>query len=113
MDTIGLVIFSSLFVLSGINHIRNSSAMVGYTATSLGDCPVAKPLSYLGGWPTGLFLTVFGVGAAFNESAVFAYGLAGFLAVVTALFHRNLRDPANLKNVALLGSALYIASQAH
>lgn len=85
--------------------------MMDYTAFSLGNCPVKVPLSYLGGWPTGLFLTVFGAGVGFNSTPVFAYGLAGFLAMVTVLFHRNfLKDPNGFKGVALMGSALFIAS---
>ena len=112
METIGLIIFASMFVVSGLKHIKNHSAMAGYTASAMGDCPLAPQLGYLGGWPTGLFLVVFGVGAAFNDSSVFAYGLAAFLLVVTALFHRNfLKDPAGFKGVSLLGAALYIASQ--
>lgn len=112
METTSLLIFASLFVKAGYDHLKNHKALVSYTTQALGDCPVAKYVGWLGGAPTGLFLVVFGVGAAVNESSVFAYGLAGFLAVVTALFHRNfLSDPGGHKGVALLGAALYIASQ--
>src|ERR1700745_1424554 len=89
LETIGLIIFASMFVVSGLKHIKNHSAMAGYTASAMGDCPLARQLGYLGGCPTGLFLVVFGVGAAFNDTSIFAYGLAAFLLVVTALFHRN------------------------
>lgn len=106
---VGLVVFAALFVLSGINHIRNHTAMAGYTASVFGDCPVAPQLGYLGGWPTGLFLSVFGVGAGFGEAWAL-YGLAGFLVVATALFHRNfLKDPGGFKGVALAGTALALA----
>lgn len=111
METLGLIVLASLFVLSGINHIRNHAAMVGYTASVLGDCPVKSQVAYLGGWPVGLFLAAFGTGLAFNESTVFAYGLAGFLVVATALFHRNfLTDPGGLKGVAIAGALLAIAA---
>ena len=106
---VGLVVFAALFVLSGINHIRNHEAMVGYTASVLGDCPVAPQLSFLGGWPAGLFLAVAGVAAGFGQAWAF-YALAGFLVVATALFHRNfLKDPGGFKGVALAGAALALA----
>lgn len=111
METLGLLIFASLFLLSGYKHIKNHTDMAAYTELTMGSCPVAKQLGYLGGWPTGLFLVVFGVGVAFNWVSLFAYGLAAFLVLVTALFHRNfLQDPAGLKGVALAGAALFIAT---
>lgn len=110
MELIGLLVFVSLFIFSGLNHIRHSADMVTYTKSAFGNCPLAGIFGFLGGWPTGLFLIIFGAGTAFNEHSLYAYGLAGFLALMIALFHRNLKDPANLKTLALLGSALYIAS---
>lgn len=110
MELFGLIVFASLFVLSGINHIRNHTAMVAYTTQTLGNCPVAKPLGLLGGAPTGAFLVVAGVAAAFSQAWAF-YALAGFLAVATALFHRNfLKDPGGFKGVALADAALALAS---
>lgn len=110
METLGLVIFASLFVLSGINHLRHHTAMVGYTASSLGDCPVKTQVSYLGGWPVGVFLVAAGIAAAFGEP-IALYALVVFLAVVTVLFHRNfLTDPGGFKGVALMGAALTLAS---
>jgi uncharacterized membrane protein YphA (DoxX/SURF4 family) len=112
MELIGLIIFSALFIYSGYKHIRNHSAMAGYAETAFGDCPYAKQLGYLGGWPTGVFLAVFGAGTVVNESNVFAYGIAGFLALATLLYHRTtLADPGTQKGIALIGAALYIASQ--
>lgn len=106
---VGLVVFAALFVLSGINHIRNHEAMAGYTQSVLGDCPVKEQLGYLGGWPTGVFLAAFGAGAGFGQPWAL-YGLAGFLVLATALFHRNfLKDPAGFKGVALAGAALALA----
>lgn len=114
MEILGLVIFSALFVLAGYKHIKNHSAMVGYTESVMGKCPVAKQVGYIGGWPTGVFLIIFGIGTLVNNSSVFPYGLAAFLAVATAMFHRNtLNDPGTQKGIALIGAALYIASQVH
>lgn len=111
MLNLGLIIFASLFVVSGINHIRNHSAMAGYTASVMGDCPLAPQLGYLGGWPTGLLLVVLGIGAAVFQDAVYFYGIAAFLAVATALFHRNfLKDPGGFKGVSLAGLALAFAT---
>lgn len=111
MEQLGLIIFASLFVLSGINHIRNHAATSGYLKAALGKCPLAAG-SYIGGWPVGVFLIVFGVGAAFNNTALYANGLAVFLALVTVIFHRDfLKDPSGFKGLSLLGAALYIASQ--
>lgn len=107
MEYVGLVIFAALFVLSGINHIRNHEGTAGYTASVLPDS--LKPLAFLGGVPTGVALIAGGVGAAFAQPWAL-YGLAGFLALATALFHRNfLKDPGGFKGVALAGAALALA----
>lgn len=108
METFGLIVFAALFVLSGINHIKSHSAMAGYTASVL---PASlAPLGFLGGLPTGVALVAGGVGAAFGEAWAL-YGLAGFLVLATALFHRNfLKDPGGFKGVALAGAALALAS---
>lgn len=112
METIGLILFAALFVFSGYKHIKNHTAMAGYARSAFGNCPVADQLGYLGGWPTGLFLLVFGIGTAVNDSNVFAYGIAAFLAAATYLYHRDtLGDPGTQKGIALIGAALYIASQ--
>lgn len=110
METVGLIIFAALFVLSGINHIRNHADLAGYTESVLGNCPVKKQLGFLGGAPTGIFLVAAGVSAAFSQVWAF-YALAGFLALATALFHRNfLKDPGGFKGVALAGAALALAT---
>ena len=110
METAALIVFASLFVLSGLNHIRNHEAMVGYTAMSLEATPLPASLAYFGGWTTGGLLIVLGIGAATGVSSLFAYGLAAFLAAATLLFHRNfLQDPGGFKGVSLAGAALFIA----
>src|SRR4029079_9881003 len=112
MELLGLIIFSALFIWSGHKHIKNHSTMVEYATSGFGNCPLAKQLGYLGGWPTGIFLMVFGAGTILNESSIFAYGLAGFLALATLLFHRDtFSDPGTQKGLGLIGAALYIASQ--
>lgn len=110
METVGLVVFAALFILSGWNHIKNHAAMTGYAASGFGDCPVAKQLGYLGGWPTGVALVAGGVGAI-AELPVALYGLSAFLVVATALYHRNfLKDPGGFKGVALAGAAFALAT---
>jgi hypothetical protein len=112
MELIGLVIFSAFFIFAGYKHVTNHSAMAGYTESVLGKSAVAKPLGYLGGWPTGVFLAAFGAGTLVNDTSIFAYGLAAFLVLATLLFHRNtLTDPGTQKGIALIGAALFIASQ--
>lgn len=104
---VGLVVFASLFVLAGFNHIKNHAATAGYTSSVL-PTSLAQ-FSFLGGWPTGVFLVVFGVGSGFGLAWAL-YGLAAFLVLATALFHRNfLKDPGGFKGVALAGAALALA----
>ena len=110
MEQVGLIIFAAVFVMAGIRHIQKHADMIGYTASVLGDCPIKNQLAYLGGWPVGVFLAAFGTGVAFNDNSVFAYGIAGFLALATVLFHRDIKDPGTTKNIALLGAALAIAA---
>lgn len=110
LQNVGLVIFASLFVLSGVNHLRNHTQLAGYAASGFGNCPFAIQLGFLGGAPTGLFLVAGGVGAAFGEP-VALFALAGFLTVVTALYHRNfLTDPGSFKTLALAGASLALAT---
>lgn len=108
METVGLIIFAALFVLSGLNHIKDHAGTAGYTASVL---PAGlAPLAFLGGAPTGIALIAGGVGAAFGQAWAL-YGIAGFLALATVLFHRNfLKDPGGFKGVALAGAALALAS---
>jgi hypothetical protein len=81
--------------------------MAGYTASTL-PAPLA-PLGFLGGAPTGVFLIAAGVASAFGQAWAL-YSIAGFLAVATALFHRNfITDPGGFKGVALAGAALALA----
>lgn len=111
MINLGLILFASLFVLSGFNHIKSHAAMAGYTASVFGACPLAGVFGYLGGWPTGVLLIGLGAGAAIAQTSVYFYGIAAFLLVATALFHRNfLKDPGGFKGVSLAGLALAFAA---
>lgn len=103
---VGLVVFASLFVLSGFNHIKNHAATAGYLAGVLPTSLVS--LGFLGGAPTGVFLLVAGVLSGFGYAAGL-YAIAAFLVLATVLFHRNLKDPASMKGVALAGAALALA----
>jgi hypothetical protein len=110
LETLGLLVFASLFVVSGVRHIQNHAAMSGYTASGFGNCPFAKQLGYLGGWPTGLFLVIFGLGAGILQEPVYFYGLSAFLLVAVALFHRNFwKDPGGFKTLSLAGAAFALA----
>lgn len=114
MEFVGLLIFAALFIYSGYKHIRYHETMAGYSRTAYGNCPIGDQLAYLGGWPTGLILIVLAVGTIINESSFFAYGLAVFLTLTLALYHRTqFKDPATIKHVSLIGAALFIASQVH
>lgn len=106
---VGLVVFALLFVGAGINHIKNHAGTAGYTGSVL---PTAlQPLAFLGGVPTGIALIAGGVGAAFGQAWAL-YGLAGFLVLATALFHRDFYknpDPGGFKTVSLAGAAFALA----
>lgn len=105
MELFGLILVAILFGLSGYNHIKNHSSIAGYATSSYGDCPIATQLGYLSGWPTGVVLAASAVGLVFQYTLALEV-LIGFLAVTQAIWHRNLKDPANLKHLALIGALL-------
>lgn len=109
MESIGYILISLLFIYSAYNHIKNSTQIAGYATSAFGDCPFATQLGYLGGWPTGLYLAITGVLVALGTAAGF-YLAAGFLAVATVLYHRDLKDPNTWKNVALAGATLALGA---
>lgn len=108
MEVLGFVITAIVFAVSGLNHIKNSDAMSGYALPAFGNCPFAIHLSYLAGWPTGVFLLATSVGIVFQVTAALV-AAAGFLALTQVIFHRDLKDPGNLKNLSLLGALLALA----
>lgn len=109
METFGLILVALLFAYSGYNHVKNHTAVAGYAATAFGDCPVATQLGYLGGWPTGVVLLATAVGLVL-EYTLALYVAIAFLAVTQALFHRDLKDPANAKHLALIGALVALAA---
>lgn len=109
MELFGLILVAILFGLSGYNHIKNHATLAGYATSSYGDCPIATQLGYLSGWPTGVVLVASAVGLVFQYTLAL-YVLTGFLAITQAIWHRNLKDPANLKHLALIGSLLALAA---
>jgi hypothetical protein len=109
LETFGLLLVAFLFAFSGYNHVKNHAVVAGYAATAFGDCPIATQLGYLGGWPTGVLLLGTAVGLILQYTLAL-YVAIGFLAVTQALFHRNLKDPANAKHLALIGSLVALAA---
>lgn len=110
LRVIGLALLALLFISGGVKHLLNHSAMVAYTASALGRCPLAK-LSVLGGAPVGLFLLVTGVLVAYGNVAGFWLG-AGFLAVATAVFHRDIKSSDFTTMVGLVGAMTVLATHA-
>lgn len=108
------VLFGLPFVVFGLNHFMKMGDMANYVP---GWLPAAKFWVVL----TGLVLIGGGVTLAINKFAQWgAFGLAGFLLVVTLTVHipgMGAADPmmaqmnmiAVLKNTALLGAALAFA----
>lgn len=109
MIALGLMLFGFLFLFNGYTHLTKHEAMAAYTTSVLGDCPVRTPLGFLGGFPTGIYLVITGVLIAFQR-VTGLYMAIGFLVLATALFHREMKEPNTFKNIALIGSALALAS---
>lgn len=106
MDIVGLILLAQVFILAGLNHVRNRESVAGYAGS------VGVPFPVLAGWPVGLVLLTAGVGLVF-ELVVSAWVLVGFLAVATYYFHRDFKTDVNFgKNLALAGGLLYFISQA-
>lgn len=110
LEVVGLALLALLFVSGGVKHLLNHSAMVAYTASALGRCPLAK-LSFLGGAPVGLYLLVTGGLVAYNQELGFWLG-AGFLTVATAIFHRDIKSSDFTTMVGLIGALTVLAIHA-
>lgn len=115
MLLIGKLLFSAIFVSSGINHLRYVENMTGYAKYK--KVPAAKLSVIL----TGIALLVAPVLFVFNVVPQIALGiLAAFLLVTNAFMHQywNETDPQTkqneqigfFKNISLAGAALVIAS---
>lgn len=112
---VGKILFGSLFVGSGINHLKNLDAMTSYAQYK--KIPFAKA----GVVVSGLLLLVAPVLFLFGVLEVASLvGLAVFLAATALFFHNywTIEDPqAKMneqisfnKNVALLGAVLVMLS---
>ena len=108
---IGRVLFGGLFILNGLNHLRNRAAMTGYA--SYKGLP-APGLAVVG---SGLWMLVCGFSIILGiRPYIGALMAAVFLLAVTPVMHnywtiadenQRLGDFINFqKNVALLGAAL-------
>lgn len=103
MEYVGYVILAALFAFPAYNHVKSHAALVGYTAST------SFPVPYLGGWPTGVVLAAIAVLVALGTTVGFI-AAAAFLAITAVYFHSNIKDPANLKHVALIGSFVALAA---
>lgn len=105
---LGRVLIAALFIMGGIGKIMDFPGSVGYAATFNVPYPeiaiIIAIIIELGG---GLLL-LFGVWTRFA-----AFKIAGFLVIVTLIFHNNFADPNQmiqfLKNFAIIGGLLYLS----
>jgi uncharacterized membrane protein YphA (DoxX/SURF4 family) len=115
MLTLGLALFSTIFISSGINHLRYVDNMTGYAQYK--KVPLPKTSVIL----SGIVLLVAPVLAILGIVPQIAlWTLAGFLLVTNALMHRfwEEQDPQAkqneqigfFKNLGLAGAAIAIAS---
>jgi len=105
----GRILFSIIFIMSGIGHLTNPGAMAQYTA-SMG-VPAAKAMVIL----TGLMILAGGISILLGWfTRLGALLIILFLVPVTPIMHRPLSDQMQmimfLKNLAMLGGALIIAA---
>ena len=105
---LGRVLIASLFIMGGIGKIMDFAGSVGYAAAFNVPYPevaiIIAIIVELGG---GLLL-LFGV-----WTRLAAFKIAGFLVVVTLIFHTNFTDPSQmiqfLKNAAIIGGLFYVS----
>ena len=110
---IGRVLFASIFLASGVNHLRNADAMAGYAASKKLPWP---RLMVLG---SGVWIIVAGLMVLFGFwGDLGALMLAGFLVATAFLFHGFWSEQDEMarqnemihftKDIALAGAALLI-----
>jgi putative oxidoreductase len=110
---LGRVLFATLFLASGFNHLANTSSLTQYAAAKKVPAPRAAVLL------TGVILLVGGLSVLLGFRPEVGLGLIGlFLLVVTPKMHNfwTLEDPMMratdmahfLKNLALLGATLML-----
>lgn len=103
----GRILFSPIFIMSGIEHIRNAGGMAQY-ASSMG-VPAAKLMVII----TGLMILAGGISILVGFwTKLGALLIIIFLVVVTPWMHRPLSDQIQfimfMKNLSMLGGALII-----
>ena len=103
---IGRLCLAALFVLSGIPKLMDPAGTGQYIASATGLSPSL-------GLPAGIFEVAAGVllGVGIMTRLV-AIVLAGFVALVTVLFHAEITDQAQsiqaIKNLAIIGGLLMV-----
>mgnify|MGYP001357343615 CR=1 FL=1 len=105
---LGRILIASLFIMGGIGKLMDFAGSVAYAQAFSVPFPeaaiVIAILVELGG---GLML-LFGF-----WSRLVSFTIAGFLVVVTLIFHSNFSDPMEmiqfLKNMAIIGGLLYVS----
>lgn len=106
-NTIGRVLISAIFLVSGISKVSAYAATQGYMV-AMGVPGEALPL-----------VIAFEVAASIGiiiglQTRVFALALAGFSLVTAVLFHRELGDQTQfimfMKNIAIAGGFLFLAA---
>ena len=105
---LGRVLIASLFIMGGLGKLMDFAGSVGYAQAFNVPFPevaiIIAIIVELGG---GLML-LFGF-----WSRMTSFVIAGFLVVVTLIFHTNFVDPAQmthfLKNAAIIGGLLYVS----
>ena len=108
---VGRILFSSLFAMAGINHVKRQEMMLGYAASA------RFPQPYLAGWPAGIWLLAGAVSLALGvwpDIGVLMIGL--FVVLAASYFHRfwEIQDQAQrqmqmqlfFRNVIALGASL-------
>ena len=107
---IGRILYALVFLLSGINHLRNSGAMAGYAASK------GVPAAQLAVLATGLMMLLGGLSIALGVQPTWGVVLITvFLIPATMMMHNFWADTDPMarlnnfinfqKNVALLGAA--------
>jgi len=105
---LGRVLIASLFIMGGIGKLMDFSGSVAYaTAFNVPFPEVAIVIAIMVELGGGLML-LFGF-----WSRLASFKIAGFLVVVSLIFHSDFSDPTQmiqfLKNMAIIGGLLYIS----
>ncbi|MFQ5671044.1 MAG: DoxX family protein [Acidobacteriota bacterium] len=103
----GRVLYSMIFVVSGIWHFQNSGSLAAFAQAR------GVPLPHAAVMGSGLLILAGGLSVLFGFRARLGSALLLlFLVPVTLVMHRPLSDPLQatqaLKNLALMGGALMI-----